>query len=121
MRTQEKPCACCGRRITWRKKWQRDWHAVKYCSDRCRRFGEDPHAAELERALLALVERAGGDGSIDPCDAARAVARVDAASLRNSAIVAARRLAQLGLVRLTQGGRTVDGSTVRGDFRVRRP
>ena len=32
-----KPCAHCGRPFTWRKKWERDWEEVKYCSDRCRR------------------------------------------------------------------------------------
>lgn len=32
-----KPCAECGRTITWRKKWERDWESVKYCSEACRR------------------------------------------------------------------------------------
>ncbi|POA97487.1 DUF2256 domain-containing protein [Chromobacterium sinusclupearum] len=32
-----KPCAACGKTMVWRKKWQRDWNAVKYCSERCRR------------------------------------------------------------------------------------
>ena len=27
---------CCGLPFTWRKKWERDWDAVKFCSDRCR-------------------------------------------------------------------------------------
>lgn len=31
-----KICATCGRPFTWRKKWARDWDAVRYCSDRCR-------------------------------------------------------------------------------------
>ena len=34
-----KPCAACGRPFTWRKKWARDWEAVKFCSDRCRAAG----------------------------------------------------------------------------------
>ena len=34
-----KTCAACGRPFTWRKKWARDWDAVRYCSDRCRRAG----------------------------------------------------------------------------------
>lgn len=34
-----KPCACCGLHFTWRKKWARDWDAVKFCSDRCRQQG----------------------------------------------------------------------------------
>ena len=31
-----KICARCGRPFTWRKKWERVWDEVKYCSDRCR-------------------------------------------------------------------------------------
>ncbi|MBX9795440.1 DUF2256 domain-containing protein [Sphingomonas sp.] len=31
-----KPCLACGRPFTWRKKWERDWEQVKFCSDRCR-------------------------------------------------------------------------------------
>ncbi|RYY56071.1 MAG: DUF2256 domain-containing protein [Chitinophagaceae bacterium] len=31
-----KRCASCGRPFTWRKKWERNWDEVKYCSDRCR-------------------------------------------------------------------------------------
>lgn len=34
-----KPCACCGRPFTWRKKWARDWEQVRYCSDACRAKG----------------------------------------------------------------------------------
>ncbi|PWN05302.1 DUF2256 domain-containing protein [Rhodohalobacter mucosus] len=32
-----KICPVCNRPFTWRKKWQRDWQNVKYCSERCRR------------------------------------------------------------------------------------
>jgi hypothetical protein len=32
-----KSCAVCGRPFTWRRKWARDWDAVRYCSDACRR------------------------------------------------------------------------------------
>ncbi|MFC3835420.1 MULTISPECIES: DUF2256 domain-containing protein [Deinococcus] len=31
-----KVCPVCGLPFTWRKKWERDWEHVKYCSDRCR-------------------------------------------------------------------------------------
>lgn len=34
-----KPCAACGRPFAWRRKWARDWEAVKFCSDRCRQGG----------------------------------------------------------------------------------
>ncbi|WP_395010204.1 DUF2256 domain-containing protein [Undibacterium sp.] len=32
-----KLCASCGLSFTWRKKWEKDWEAVKFCSERCRR------------------------------------------------------------------------------------
>ncbi|RVU07912.1 DUF2256 domain-containing protein [Novosphingobium umbonatum] len=31
-----KICLACARPFTWRKKWERDWDNVLYCSDRCR-------------------------------------------------------------------------------------
>ncbi|MBL7835277.1 MAG: DUF2256 domain-containing protein [Cyclobacteriaceae bacterium] len=31
-----KDCIVCGRPFTWRKKWEKVWEDVKYCSDRCR-------------------------------------------------------------------------------------
>jgi hypothetical protein len=33
----EKLCVTCGRPFAWRKKWERDWEHVRYCSDACRR------------------------------------------------------------------------------------
>lgn len=32
-----KPCAHCARPFAWRKKWEKVWDEVRYCSDRCRR------------------------------------------------------------------------------------
>jgi hypothetical protein len=32
-----KLCAICGREMTWRKSWAKNWESVKYCSDACRR------------------------------------------------------------------------------------
>jgi len=32
-----KHCATCGREFTWRKKWEKNWDEVKYCSDSCRK------------------------------------------------------------------------------------
>jgi hypothetical protein len=31
-----KNCATCGRPFTWRKKWEKVWDDIKYCSNRCR-------------------------------------------------------------------------------------
>lgn len=37
-----KCCAVCGLPFTWRKKWERDWEQVKYCSERCWRQARLP-------------------------------------------------------------------------------
>ena len=39
-----KVCAHCGLPFTWRKKWERDWEQVKYCSERCRRSAKPAFA-----------------------------------------------------------------------------
>ena len=31
-----KPCAGCGRPMSWRKRWAKTWSEVKFCSDACR-------------------------------------------------------------------------------------
>jgi hypothetical protein len=43
----EKICAACGRSFAWRKKWARDWEAVRYCSEACR---DGRYAAAREAA-----------------------------------------------------------------------
>ncbi|MGI4789092.1 MAG: DUF2256 domain-containing protein [Janthinobacterium lividum] len=35
-----KVCPVCGKPFTWRKKWERDWENVVYCSDQCRKVGK---------------------------------------------------------------------------------
>jgi hypothetical protein len=32
-----KICIACNRSFTWRKKWEKVWDEVKYCSDKCRK------------------------------------------------------------------------------------
>ena len=31
-----KICPVCKRPFSWRKKWEKTWDDVRYCSDRCR-------------------------------------------------------------------------------------
>lgn len=32
----EKTCAACGQPFFWKKKWEKNWDEVKFCSDGCR-------------------------------------------------------------------------------------
>ncbi len=44
----EKVCITCGRPFAWRKKWERVWDEVKFCSDRCR-MAKPAQAPELKQ------------------------------------------------------------------------
>jgi len=113
-----KVCATCGRTIVWRRRWARDWDAVRCCSDGCRR-GLDAIDAALERAIGELLAARPRNATICPSEAARAVA-IDWRPLMERARRAARRLVDAGVVVITQNGRVVDPSTARGPIRVRR-
>jgi len=115
-----KPCAACGRTITWRKKWERDWDEVRWCSERCRRAGLSPTDTALQAAVLDLLSRRAADSTICPSEAARAVGGQDWRPLMEPARAAARRLVATGEVEITQGGHVVDPSTAKGPIRIRR-
>ena len=117
-----KPCASCGRRITWRKKWARDWASIRYCSDACRgRRVRDVDAA-LEEAIRALLGARAADASICPSEAAGQVAGEgdDWRALMEPARAAARRMVAGGEIEMTQRGAPVDPSRARGPVRLRR-
>ncbi|MGF1662923.1 MAG: DUF3253 domain-containing protein [Kineosporiaceae bacterium] len=126
-------CASCGRTITWRKAWARDWENVRYCSAACRRRGVRDVDRRLEESLLALLDSRARDATVCPSEAARAVAAGDGdvgdapagdaeawRELMEPARMAARRLVAAGQVEITQRGLVVDPSTARGPIRVRR-
>lgn len=115
-----KPCEACGRTITWRKKWARDWDAVRYCSDACRRDKPGPVDVALEQSLLALLGRRARGATVCPSEAAHAVGGAQWEPLLEPARSAARRLVARGEVEIMQGGRVVDGSTAKGPIQVRR-
>ena len=116
----EKTCVACGRRITWRKKWARDWESIRYCSDACRSRRVRDVDSELEQAIRALLRERPGDASICPSEAARRVGGEDAwRDLMEPARAAARRLVANGEIQITQRGSVVDPSTARGPIRLR--
>ena len=115
----DKTCRSCGRRIEWRRKWERDWDQVVYCSDSCRRQKVDGLDRELESAIRDLLARRSGSATICPSEAARAVRPDGWRPLMEPARRAARRLVAAGEIEIVQGGRVVDPSTVKGPIRLR--
>lgn len=114
-----KPCLVCGREITWRKKWERDWENVRYCGEKCRRSGVSATDAALESTILAILSKRAGGATICPSEAARLVNPAGWESLMEPARSAARRLVARGKVVITQGGSVVDPSRAKGPIRIR--
>ena len=110
----------CGRTIEWRKKWERDWDQVRYCSDGCRRHKPGATDQALEESIRALLDARRGGATICPSEAAREVGGEDWRDLMEPARRAARRLVAAGEVEITQGGKVVDPSTAKGPIRLRR-
>ena len=117
----DKTCVACGRRIEWRKKWERDWDEVRYCSASCRRRKVDPTDQALETSIRDLLSQRAADKTICPSEAARAVAPDAWRPLMEPARRAARRMVARGEAEITQGGSVVDPSTAKGPIRIRRP
>jgi hypothetical protein len=116
--SEEKTCVVCGRRIEWRRKWERDWESVRYCSAGCRRRGVTDTDRRLESAITDLL--GGRPGTICPSEAARAVDPDGWRELMEPTRMAARRLVAAGAVQIVQRGRVVDPSTAKGPIRIRR-
>ena len=79
-----KSCATCGRTIEWRKKWERDWDSIRFCSDGCRHHKPSDQDRALEAAILDLLAARGRDKTICPSEAARAVASQASAAPRSA-------------------------------------
>jgi hypothetical protein len=122
---KDKLCQSCGRNFSWRKKWERDWDVIRYCSDACRgcRPGEADRA--LEVAILSLLAERGPDKTICPSEVAKLVggkqARRDWEGLMEPAREAARRLVAAGRIVITQKGQVVEPRTAKGPIRLRLP
>ncbi len=121
---EDKTCASCGRRIEWRKKWERDWDSVRYCSTACRRRGVSDQDGRLEQAILDLLAGRAATATICPSEVARAEAGDDDSdawrALMEPVRRAARRLVDRGEVEITQRGSVIDPSTAKGPIRIRR-
>ena len=119
-RPADRTCLSCGRTITWRKKWERDWDEVRYCSASCRRRKVTGIDVQLEEAIRAKLQQRAMDATICPSEVARDLGGDEWRDLMEPARAAARRLVAAGEVEITQGGKVVDPSTAKGPIRIRK-
>jgi uncharacterized protein DUF3253 len=76
---------------------------------------------DVERAIVALLERRGDGKTICPSDAARALGGEDWQALLRPVREQARTMVASGRLEVTQSGRVVDPDTARGAIRLRLP
>ncbi|HZH14818.1 MAG TPA: DUF2256 and DUF3253 domain-containing protein [Archangium sp.] len=114
-----KECVVCGRTITWRKKWERDWENVRYCSDRCRSRKAQVRDDPLEQLILDVLATRAREATVCPSEVARAAGEEGWRERMEPVREAARRLVARGELDILQGGRVVDPSTARGPIRLR--
>ncbi|RZT86071.1 uncharacterized protein DUF2256 [Pseudonocardia sediminis] len=117
---EDKVCAVCGRRITWRRKWAKNWDQVRYCGAACRSRGVRDVDGQLEQAIGDLLDARARTSTICPSEAARKVDPEGWRDLMEPARMAARRLVEAGSVEIVQSGHVVDPSTAKGPIRIRR-
>jgi len=116
---EPKSCAVCGRTITWRKKWERDWENVRYCSDQCRSRKAQALDDSLEQLIVDVLATRARGATVCPSEVARAAGEQGWRERMEPVREAARRLVSRGLLDIVQGGQVVDPSTARGPIRLR--
>ena len=106
--------------MTWRKKWEKSWDEVKYCSDRCRRRrseAQDPQG--LEAAILKDLDRRPRGTTLCPSEVVRA--RFEHwREMMGPVREAACRLEAAGAIEILQKSKVVEPSRARGPIRLRR-
>ncbi|MEM7249663.1 MAG: DUF2256 and DUF3253 domain-containing protein [Acidobacteriota bacterium] len=118
---EPKTCAACGRTMTWRKSWAKNWERMRYCSAGCRRQrGTARLDRDLKNAILSLLDQRASGTTICPPEAARLVREDGWREIMERTRSAARRLTSRGAIEIVQVGQRVDPSKARGPIRLRR-
>lgn len=115
MSIPHKVCLHCGREFAWRKKWERNWNEVKYCSDHCRQEKKKSSVDYKTKILELLNSR---EGTICPSEVLSMDQKKDKV-LMEEVRRQARLLVHEGLIEITQKGQVVDPTEFKGPIRLR--
>ncbi len=117
--------------MTYRKKWEKNWDSVKFCSDRCRgqaklrkkadipidsEFGNPPKL--LEDQIMVLLSQRGQGKTICPSEVLTEADKQNPEKMEEVR-QAARRLVAKGFIEITQKGQVVELSKFKGPIRLR--
>ncbi len=110
-----KICESCGREITPRKKWLKNWDQIKYCSDECRK---NKNKFDFKNKILELLQLRGASKSICPSEVLEPQFKSDSVMMEHVRR-SARLLADQNLILITQGNKTVDPKFFKGAIRLK--
>ena len=110
-----KICASCGRKIEPRKKWEKIWDQIKYCSDRCRK---NKKPEDYRSQILELLKSRGNNKTICPSEILPEDQKSNKTTMEKVRI-SARHLVAEGKIQILQNGRAVDPSTAKGPIRLK--
>ena len=112
---QTKICSSCGRTITYRKKWEKNWPEVKFCSDECRR---NKNKFDFRESILALLKERGAQKTICPSELLPLEQKQDKLMMEHVRR-SARLLASENKIEITQSGKAVDPTSFNGPIRLK--
>ena len=111
-----KICTSCGRRIEYRKKWEKNWSEVNYCSDECRR---NKNKFDYREKILVLLKLKGPHKTICPSE----LIELSKSEPNNSDIEHVRRSARLlaaeGIIEIIQNDKVVDPTSFKGPVKIK--
>jgi hypothetical protein len=115
MNQLSKDCESCGRIIEYRKKWEKDWNKVKYCSDECRK---NKNKFDYQDAILKLLKMRGKEKTICPSEVLNGIDKQNKI-LMEHVRRSARLLAHQNKIIITQKNKIVDPSDFKGPIRLK--
>ena len=113
--SETKICVVCGRIMTFRKRWAKNWIQIKYCSDQCR---NSKTKSNFEEEILALLKKRGPDKTICPSEVLSDELKQDHVAME-AVRQAARRLVAKDQIIIMQKGHEVEPSTAKGPIRLK--
>ncbi|MBC7428900.1 MAG: DUF2256 and DUF3253 domain-containing protein [Bacteriovorax sp.] len=114
-RNESKICSSCGRSIEYRKKWEKNWPAIKYCSDECRR---KKNKFDYREGIMALLKDCPPYKTICPSEVLPLELKTDKIFLEHVRR-SARLLAADDKIVIIQSGKVVDPTSFKGPIRLR--
>ncbi|MFP5519992.1 MAG: DUF3253 domain-containing protein [Bdellovibrionia bacterium] len=115
MNKETKICSSCGRSFEKRKKWEKNWEQIKYCSDECRR---NKDRFDFQKDIIQLLQKRSPSSSICPSEILPAEEKQNKTMMEHVRR-SARLLAHQGVIEITQQGKAVNPDDFRGPIRLR--